>query len=274
MGRGDRTWDFWEVDFSFGLRRAFTLDEVGWLPTRVEVGVGYLYEYHPPRTHIHDTQFWLADVALPDLWLVPCLSYERDVIRDNGTYLNLSLSKEIEVGGGVSLVPSVAQGWGDRKRVAGYLSAPDLVGRLERAALMDTRVGLSLAWRVTDCLTFSGFVAYSDHFLPGVEPLYNSTITNWYLRCLVVNKGKIPENAIDSNVRTDVAWIRLLAGGSAEAPASIRKYVERGEGESAERSGLAAKFGRVKSHDGLSSRLAHQRLAVGSARGNLRRPST
>ena len=84
------------------------------------------------------------------------------------------------------------------------------------------------------------------HFLPGAEPLYNSTITNWYLRCLVVNKGKIPENAIDSNVRTDVAWIRLLAGGSTEALASVRKYVERGEGESAERSGLAAKFGRVK----------------------------
>lgn len=162
MGRGDRTWDFWETDFSSGLRHAFTPDEVGWLPTSVEVGVGYLYEYHPPRTHIRDTQFWLADVSLPDLWLVPCLSYERDVIRDNGTYLNLSLSKEVEVGGGVSLTPSVSQGWGDRKRVGGYLSAPDLVGRLERAALMDTRVGLSLVWRLTDCLTLSGFVAYSD----------------------------------------------------------------------------------------------------------------
>ena len=84
------------------------------------------------------------------------------------------------------------------------------------------------------------------HFLPGAEPLYNSTITNWYLRCLVVNKGKIPENAIDANVRTDVGWIRLLAGGAAEALATIRKYIERGEGEPASQSDLAAKFGRVK----------------------------
>ena len=84
------------------------------------------------------------------------------------------------------------------------------------------------------------------HFLPGAEPLYNSTITNWYLRCLVVNKGKIPENAIDSNVRTDVAWIRLLAGGTAEARERVRGYIERGEGEDASQSNLLSKFGRVK----------------------------
>ena len=84
------------------------------------------------------------------------------------------------------------------------------------------------------------------HFLPGAEPLYNSTICNWYLRCLVVNGGKIPEDAIDVNVRTDVAWIRLLAGGAANALSFVRKQVERGEGELSSRSGLASKFGRAK----------------------------
>ena len=84
------------------------------------------------------------------------------------------------------------------------------------------------------------------HFLPDSKPLYNSTICNWYLRCLVVNGGKIPENAIDANVRTDVGWIRLLAGGTAEARERIRGYIERGEGEEASLSGLAAKFGRVR----------------------------
>lgn len=83
-------------------------------------------------------------------------------------------------------------------------------------------------------------------FLPGAEPLYNATITNWYLRCLVVNRGKIPEMPLDANVRTDVGWIRRLAGGGANALARMRGYVERGEGEAASRSGLAAKFGRAK----------------------------
>ena len=83
-------------------------------------------------------------------------------------------------------------------------------------------------------------------FLPGAEPLYNATITNWYLRCLVVNGGKIPEMPLDANVRTDVGWIRRLAGGGANALARVRAYVERGEGEAASRSGLAAKFGRAK----------------------------
>lgn len=162
MGRGDRSWDFWEIDFPVDVRHAFTPDEFAWLPTSVEVGAGYRYEYHPPRTHIRDTQFWLVDIALPDLWLVPRLSYERDVIRDNGTYLNLCLCKELEVFETVFLIPAVSQGWGDRKRVRGYLSNPDMTGPLDRAGLMDSRLQLSLAWRPLDCLEIAGFVAYSD----------------------------------------------------------------------------------------------------------------
>lgn len=162
MGRGDRSWDFWEVDFPADLRHAFTPEEFGWLPTSIEIGAGYRYEYHPPRTHIKDTQFWLADVSLPDLWLVPCLSYERDVIRDNGTYLNLGIYREIEVLEKVFLTPSFSQGWGDRKRVRGYLSDPDMTEPLDRAGLMDSRLQLAFAWRPQAWLELSAFVAYSD----------------------------------------------------------------------------------------------------------------
>ena len=162
MGRGDRSWDFWEIDFPVDLRHTFTPDELAWLPTSVEIGAGYRYEYHPPRTHVRDTQFWLADIALPDLWIVPCLSYERDVIRDNGTYLNLCICKELEVVEKVYLTPSVSQGWGDRKRVRGYLSNPDMTGPLDRAGLMDSRLQLSLSWRPWTWLEVAGFVAYSD----------------------------------------------------------------------------------------------------------------
>lgn len=83
-------------------------------------------------------------------------------------------------------------------------------------------------------------------FLPGAEPLYNATICNWYLFNLVGNGGVQPDLVIDANVRTDVGWIRRLAGGGANALARMRAYIERGEGETASRSGLAAKFGRAK----------------------------
>jgi len=162
MGRGDCSWRIWEMDFPVDLRHTFTPEETGWLPTSVEIGTGYRYEYHPRRTETDDTQFWLADISLPDLWVVPCLSYERDVIRDNGTYLNLCLYREIEVFETVFLTPSAGQGWGDRKRVGSYLSKPDLSGPLDRAGLMDTRLQLSLAWRPFACLEIAGFVAYSD----------------------------------------------------------------------------------------------------------------
>ena len=162
MGRGDRAWDFWEVDFPVSLRQTFAQGDFDRLPTSVELGVGYRYEYHPPRTHIRDTQFWVADVALPDLWIVPRLSYERDAIRDNGTCLNLALSRDFALCESLTLTPSLAQGWGDKKRVRGYLPSSDLEHRLDRAGLMDTRLQLSLSWKVTTWLTLAGYVAYSD----------------------------------------------------------------------------------------------------------------
>ncbi len=83
------------------------------------------------------------------------------------------------------------------------------------------------------------------HFLPGSEPLYNSTICNWYLRCLVVER-KQPMFVIDANVRTDVGWFRRLAGTTENALDRLRAYIERGEGERADTGALSAKFGRAK----------------------------
>ncbi|MBR3822599.1 MAG: hypothetical protein IKJ37_13390 [Kiritimatiellae bacterium] len=162
MGRGDRTFDLWEVDMPVDLRKRFSSKDCVWIPTCVEIGIGYRYEYHPSRTHISDTQFWLADISLPDIWVVPRLSYERDVIRDNGTYLNFSLSKEIEIFDSVSIVPSVSQGWGDVRRVAGYLPGPDMVGRLDHSGLMDASFRLDLVWKVSERVSVSVFTAYSE----------------------------------------------------------------------------------------------------------------
>ena len=83
------------------------------------------------------------------------------------------------------------------------------------------------------------------HFLPDAEPLYNSTICNWYLRCLVQWR-KQPRTFIDANVRTDVAWFRRLAQTETRALEKLRAYIERGEGEMGNESDLSAKFGRAK----------------------------
>ena len=82
-------------------------------------------------------------------------------------------------------------------------------------------------------------------FVPGAEPLYNSTICNWYLRCLVVER-KQPSFIIDANVRTDIGWFRRLAQTNSRALEKLRAYVERGEGEDVSKSALSAKFGRAK----------------------------
>lgn len=161
-GRGDHAWDFWEIDVPAELRHAFTPQEVTWLPTSVELGAGYRYEYHPPRSNCPDTEFWIADASLPDLWLVPRFLYERDVLRDHGTYLNLSVSHEFEIVDGVALKPSLGQGWGDNKRVRGYVPTPDLRHRLNRAGMLDTQLRLTLSWRVCDHVKLAVFVAYSD----------------------------------------------------------------------------------------------------------------
>ena len=162
MGRGDRSWDFWEVDFPVTLQHVFTNEEFTWLPTSVSLGAGYRYEYHPPRTRVKDTQFWVADVTLPDLWLMPCFAYERDVVRDNGTYLSLSFAHSFKPFDDCELTPSISQGWGDRKRVGGYLMDPAMKNSLNRAGLMDFQARISLAWHMAESLTLSAFVAYSD----------------------------------------------------------------------------------------------------------------
>ena len=83
-------------------------------------------------------------------------------------------------------------------------------------------------------------------FLPGVEPLYNSTICNWYLFNFKSEGGRQPTDVIDSNVRTDIGWFRRLAQTDAQALEKLRAYIERGEGETAFRGPLSAKFGRAK----------------------------
>ena len=48
-----------------------------------------------------------------------------------------------------------SQGWGDVERVADYLTAPDMIRRLEHAGLMDTVFKFELIWTVADRVSIS-----------------------------------------------------------------------------------------------------------------------
>lgn len=148
---------------------SLTSDDVSWLPTTLEYAVGYCYEYHPDAMKCPDTQFLSFEVGLPDLWLEPVFLYERDIDRDNGTYLNLELGHTFAlIGGGtadadpvLALRPSVAQGFGNSQRVAGYVWREN--GEpLDHAGLMDTVLKIEMTWKVCENLSVSGYLAYSD----------------------------------------------------------------------------------------------------------------
>lgn len=180
LGIGNRRWQYWELDAGASLAYTFDKEEFDFLPTSVELGAGYVYEYHPRRAKCKtdgvngnpDTQFVSAYFALPDLLIVPTFSYERDIVRDNGTYLNLELAHEFALIGGanedddpeVALTLAVAQGFGNAPRVRAYLGGTleDDERALDHAGLMDTQFTATIDWHITDWLTLSPYVAYVD----------------------------------------------------------------------------------------------------------------
>ena len=54
-------------------------------------------------------------------------------------------------------------------------------------------------------------------FSPTAETLYNSTILTFFIKQFVMDGGTIPEDFIDHNIRTDVNWVKRLAGSSENA---------------------------------------------------------
>lgn len=176
-GYGNREWKYTELHPGAAFCWTFDADECH-LPTTVELMIDYQYEYHPAAKARHgvrnaradnDTQFWTATVSLPDLWFEPTFVYERDVIRDDGTYLNLSVGHVLPLvegataseDGGLSLRPSFAQGFGNAPRIRAYANTAH--GEpLDHAGLMDSRVQCDLIWHVSERVTVSAYVAYSD----------------------------------------------------------------------------------------------------------------
>ena len=177
-GYSNRGGKYIELDPGASLSHAFTSEDLEWLPTTVEFSLGYAYEYHPEamghRTGDpgEDTQFVSFEVSLPDLWVEPTFQYERDISRDNGTYLNLELGHAFALIDGaredddpiLSFRPSIGQGLGNTQRVAGYLVKHGTEDEaLDHGGLMDTCIKGELTWQISSWLTLSGYVAYYDY---------------------------------------------------------------------------------------------------------------
>ena len=171
-GYRDHAFRYQELDPGVAIGHAFGPDDAAWLPTTVAFELGYMYESHP-KVVDDDTQFLTFSVGLPDLWFEPTFSYERDIDRDDGTYLNLEVGHTFLVVEGkeegdddiLAFRVSLAQGWGDKRRVVAYLPdvGNDEAEGLGRASMMDTCVKGELTWNITDGVSLGAYVAYYDY---------------------------------------------------------------------------------------------------------------
>ena len=171
-GYRDHAFRYQELDPGVAIGHAFGPDDAAWLPTTVAFELGYMYESHP-KVVDDDTQFITFSVGLPDLWFEPTFSYERDIDRDDGTYLNLEIGHTFSVVEGkeegdddiLAFRVSLAQGWGDKRRVVAYLPdvGNDEAEGLGRASMMDTCVKGELTWNITDGVSLGAYVAYYDY---------------------------------------------------------------------------------------------------------------
>ena len=159
-GYGNRAGQWTTLDAIVGLAHEFELTEdIG-----LSVDANYIYEYiRRYHSDMGDTQYINLEFGLIGLWLEPTLAIERDLMADDGTYVNFSLAHTFTLVGDdddptLTFTPSVGQGFGDKHRTRGYGLADD------HAGLMDTTIMGEFEWAVCDHVALTAYVAYSDYW--------------------------------------------------------------------------------------------------------------
>jgi len=165
---GNRAGRWTTLDAIVGLAHEFELTE----DIALSVDLNYIYEYiRRHRYHntsgadkdMGDTQYINLEFGLTGLWLEPTLAIERDLMADDGTYVNFSLAHTFTLVGDdddptLTFTPSVGQGFGDKHRTRGYGLADD------HAGLMDTTIMGEFEWALCDHVALTAYVAYSDYW--------------------------------------------------------------------------------------------------------------
>lgn len=184
-GYTSRAFQCTEFHPNISIGHEFSSEDYEWLPTTIAFDLNYDYEYIPNvRDRVdpeagwgEDTQYLTLELSLPELWLEPCFYVERDIMRSNGTYMNLELGHTFALVDGesedddpvLSIRPSIAQGFGNAMRVREYAihyyeddNGDEAEKPLDHAGLMDTMIKCELNWNICDNLSLSGYVGYSD----------------------------------------------------------------------------------------------------------------
>ena len=164
-GYGKRGLKYTTLDAFVGLAHEFDLGEkIGTLG----MDVGYMYEYLPRyEDEVGDTQYLNLELSLGDLWLEPTLAVERDLMADDGTYVNFELGHTFEICDGITLRPAIGQGFGNSLRTKGYFAELEKVEGFDHGGLMDTTLRVDLEYAVTEYLTLGAYVAYHDYLFDG-----------------------------------------------------------------------------------------------------------
>ena len=178
-GYGNRAGRWTILDSSVGLAHDFDCGET---LGALSVDFSYMYESTPRYRDdegnkcMKDTQYFDFRFSLNDLWLEPTLWLERDLMADDGTYVNLEIGHTFPLIDGeredgdpvLAFRPSVGQGLGNTQRAAGYfVKYKGSEEPLDHGGFMDTTVKGELTWNICKHLSLSGYIAYSDYVLDG-----------------------------------------------------------------------------------------------------------
>ena len=165
---GNRAGRWTTLDAIVGLAHEFELTE----DIALSVDLNYIYEYiRRHRYHntsgadkdMGDTQYINLEFGLTGFWLESTLAIERDLMADDGTYVNFSLAHTFTLVGDdddptLTFTPSIAQGFGNTQRTRGYDLAADHGG------VMDTTIKGEFEWAVCDHVALTAYIAYSDYW--------------------------------------------------------------------------------------------------------------
>lgn len=163
-GYGNRAGKYTLLDTSIGIAHEFDLGEtIGTLG----VDASYMYEYLP-RYHgeVGDTQYLNLELTLDGHWIEPTFTFERDLMADEGTYVNLNLGHTFTLVGDeedqvLTFKPSIGQGAGNSLRTKGYFG--ETSDGYNHGGLMDTTIMGEFEWAVCDWLSLGAYVAYYDY---------------------------------------------------------------------------------------------------------------
>ena len=176
-GYGNRAGKYTTLDSIVGLAHEFDLGESG---LSLGFDFNYIYEYirrykdEDGADCMDDTQYLNLELTLGGLWLEPTLAIERDLMADDGTYVNFSLahqfalidseSEDEDAEPLLALTPSIGQGFGNTQRVRGYFAKEKGSDEaLDHGGLMDTTAKLDLTWNFCDHMALGAYIAYSDY---------------------------------------------------------------------------------------------------------------